>query len=317
MAAETPANADTPVTIVTQTRVRPEAAAEFAAWQEKMAALIAAQKGFLDHKVLPPSPPEQVDWVIMQRFATTADAVAWMTSAERLARVNEIAGALVGNDDVHLVPDGQAGFASPVSAVIATRIKPGMEAAYRKWERRVAAAQSKSPGFQGYRFEPPIAGVQEDFVAILRFDSEAHLETWMSSPERARLLEEGKPLTEEFHSRVIRSGFEQWFPTGPGGSKPAVWKQNMLVLVMLYPVVFLFGLFVQVPILIGAFGFPFALALFIGNAVSVVSLNWLAPWISRQFDWWLDARDEATLTRGAAIIGAVWVAMILLFWGMS
>jgi antibiotic biosynthesis monooxygenase (ABM) superfamily enzyme len=311
------ARTDTPVTIVTQTRVRPEAANEFAAWQERMAALIATQRGFLDHKVLPPSPPEQVDWVIMQRFASTADAVAWMNSAERLARVNEIAAVLVGNDDVHLVPDGQAGFAAPVSAVIATRIKPGMEAAYRKWERRIAAAQSKSPGFQGYRFEPPIPGVQEDFVAILRFDSEPHLDQWMSSPERARLLEEGRPLTEDFHSRVIRSGFEQWFPSGPGGSKPAVWKQNMLVLVMLYPVVFLFGLLVQTPILIGRLGFPFALALFLGNVVSVVALNWLVPWISEKFGWWLDAKDEATLTRGAAIIGAIWVAMIGLFWAIS
>jgi antibiotic biosynthesis monooxygenase (ABM) superfamily enzyme len=303
-----------PVTIVTQTRVRPEAAAQFAGWQERMAALIATQRGFLEHKVLPPAPPEQVDWVIVQRFATTADAVAWMNSPERLARIGEIASYLVGNDDVHLVRDGQAGFAAPVSAVIATRIKPGMEDAYRKWERRIAVAQSKSPGFQGYRFEPPIPGVQEEFVAIVRFDTEAHLQTWMNSPERARLLEEGKPLTDEFHARIVRTGFEQWFPSGPGDAKPAVWKQDMLVLLMLYPVVAVFGLLVQAPILIGVLGLPFALALFLGNVASVVALNFLVPWVSTQFNDWLQANDQPTLTRGAAIIAALYVAMILVFW---
>ena len=54
-------------------------------------------------------------------------------------------------------------------------------------------------------------GVQEDFVAILRFDSEANLQAWLDSPERRKLVEEAAPLTEEFHARMARTGFEQWF----------------------------------------------------------------------------------------------------------
>jgi hypothetical protein len=66
---------------------------------------------------------------------------------------------LVGQDDVHLVDDSQAGvLPAPASAVISTRIKPGQENAYRLWERKIAAAQARSPGFQGYRFEPPVPG---------------------------------------------------------------------------------------------------------------------------------------------------------------
>jgi hypothetical protein len=53
------------------------------------------------------------------------------------------------------------------------------------------------------------------------------------------------------------------------------------------PVVFLFGAWVQTPILIGKGGLPFWLALFIGNIVSVLLLNWLVPWVSRGFGWWL------------------------------
>ena len=105
--------------------------------------------------------------MILQRFASTAQAVAWMNSPQRLARVEEAASLLVGIDDVHLVHDAQGGFSPPVSAVIATRIKAGREDAYHRWERRMAEAQTKSPGFQGYRFEPPIPGVQTDFLAIV------------------------------------------------------------------------------------------------------------------------------------------------------
>ena len=54
----------------------------------------------------------------------------------------------------------------------------------------------------------------------------------------------------------------------------------MMVLLLLYPVVFLFGLWVQTPVLMGKAGLPFWLALFIGNVVSVLLLNWLVPWVS-------------------------------------
>ena len=59
----------------------------------------------------------------------------------------------------HVAGSGSGVLPAPVSAVISTRVKPGQEAAYRLWEQRIAAAQAKSPGFQGYRFEPPVPGV--------------------------------------------------------------------------------------------------------------------------------------------------------------
>jgi antibiotic biosynthesis monooxygenase (ABM) superfamily enzyme len=223
---------------------------------------------------------------------------------------------LIGKDDVHLVPDGTSGvLPAPVSAVISTRIKPGSEAAFRAWEQRIAAAQSKAAGFQGYRFEPPLPGVQEDWLAILRFDSEANLQAWLDSPERQKLLEEAKPFTEEFHARIARTGFDQWF-TFPTGQALAVWKQNMLTLLMLYPVVFLFGVFVQTPILLKRAGLPFAIALFVGNVASVLSLNYLVPWTSDRFSWWLQpagAKPRRSDITGAMLVIALYAGMVVVF----
>jgi antibiotic biosynthesis monooxygenase (ABM) superfamily enzyme len=209
---------------------------------------------------------------------------------------------------------------SPVSVVISTRIKPGQESAYRAWEQRIAAAQAKAPGFQGYRFDPPVPGVQDDWLAILRFDTEANLQAWLDSPERQKLLQDANPFTEEFHARIARTGFDQWFPVPVGGAPPpAAWKMNMLVLLMLYPLVFLFGFFVQTPFLIGRAGLPFAIALFIGNIVSVVLLSYLVPWVAERFSWWLQPagpNSRQLELAGTALVVALYSLMVLAFWRM-
>jgi len=310
------------VTIVTQTRVRPEDSDAFGRWQDETSSTVAAFPGFITETVMKPNPPSQVDWVILQRFTDTEAAVTWLHSEQRLRRIAGVEPMTVGRDDIHIVNDGGGGvMPSPVSAVISTRIKPGQEVAYRAWEQRIAAAQVKAPGFQGYRFEPPVPGVQDDWLAIVRFDTETNLQAWLDSPERSKLLDEAAGFTEEFHARIARTGFDQWFPSVASGAKPpATWQMNMLVLLMLYPVVFLFGAWVQTPLLSGRLGLSFPVALFIGNVVSVILVNYLVKWASVRFSWWLAPRGRKvrrTMIGGTALIGTLYGLMLLAFWRMS
>ncbi|MDB5732674.1 MAG: Antibiotic biosynthesis monooxygenase [Variovorax sp.] len=307
------------VSIVTQTRIVPGRDVEFAIWQESVIATISRQAGFLDQKVLPPSPPAQVDWVIVQRFSSTAAAQQWLRSELRANLLEGVQHLLVGNDDIHLIQDGNTGvLPSPASAVISTRVRPGQEMAYRAWERRMAAVQAKAPGFQGCRTEAPVPGVQESWVAIVRFDSDVNLDKWMKSSERLKLLPEGEALSEDVRARIVHTGFDQWFPAGgtTGRAAPPPWKQNMLVLLMLYPVVFLFGLWVQEPVLMKGMGMPFWLALFFGNVASVLLLNFLVPWVCARFGWWLQpaAEDVTRVNRkGVAMILGIYAACLLVF----
>ena len=298
------------VTIVTQTRPAPEHAEAFAAWQRETSRIVSGFSGFVRQTVLPPSPPVQADWLILQHFETRAAAQAWLGSPARLQRVAAVQPLVVGRDDVHLVAgDGVAG-GGPVSAVISTRVRPGQEAAYRQWEQRIAAAQAKSPGFQGYRLEPPVEGMQEDWLAILRFDGQEHLQRWLDSPERAALLAEAEPFMA-FHVRTAQTGFDQWFAApGPTARVPS-WKQNMLVLMLLYPVVFLFGSFVQTPVLQGRMGIAFPAALFLGNVASIILLNYLVPWTSQRFGWWLKPSvAERANAAGAGLVVAAYAVMV-------
>jgi uncharacterized protein len=308
---------DSAVTLVTQTRVCEGMAEQFGQWQSTISAAAAEFPGFITQSVLPPNPPLQVDWVIQQRFDSVEAASAWLRSERRTRLLDTGQPMLAGHDDVHLVRDSTAGVRpAPVSAVISSRVKPGQEAAFRAWEQRIATAQARSPGFQGYRFEPPIPGVQDDWRAILRFDTEPNLQAWLDSPEREKLLGEAAPFLEEFHARVVRTGFEQWFPSAADGASAPAWKMNMLVLLLLYPIVFLFGIWVQTPLLMGKAGLPFWLALFIGNVVSVLLLNWLVPWTGRGFGWWLvPARNAGgrTSLAGAGMIVLLYAGWLFLF----
>jgi uncharacterized protein len=307
------------VSIITQTCVRPERAEDFARWQAQTSDLVAGFPGFVEQRLLPPNPPLQVDWVILQRFNTLEGAQRWLGSSERQTRLEGAAPMLVGRDDVHIVRDDEGGIKpAPVSAVISTRVKPGKEVEYHAWERKIAAAQSKAPGLQGYRFEPPVPGLQEDYVAILRFDSQVNMEAWLNSPVRKKLVEEAAPLIDEFHARIASSGFEQWFrDVSPGNQPPAVWKMNMIVLLMLYPIVFLWGMFIGTPLLDRALGLPFAISLFLGNIVSVALTGFLVPWCANRFAWWFQpatGTETRINLRGAAVIAALYAAMVLIFW---
>lgn len=305
------------VTIVTQTRAAAGQDVAFAAWQESVGQAIAGHAGFLDQKVIPPSPPSQVDWVILQRFLSMEAAQQWLHSATRAQLLECAQTLLAGHDDIHILSDGSGGvLPAPVSAVISTRVKPGKEVAYQQWERRMAAAQTQAPGFQGYRIEPPLPGVQDSWLAIVRFDSDANLEQWMQSPARLQLLEEGKDLSEDVRARIVRTGFDQWFPGADTATAPPAWKQNMVVLMLLYPVVFLFGYGVQGPLLERGLHLPFWLSLFISNVVGVLVLNQLVPWACDRFGWWLKpsaAHAQGTNVRGAALIVGIYALSLLIF----
>ncbi|MEA2852651.1 MAG: uncharacterized protein QOE02_2670, partial [Rhodospirillaceae bacterium] len=286
--------------------------------QGETSTAIATFPGFVEQRLMPPNPPLQVDWVILQRFDTMEDAQRWLGSTDRQTRIEGAAPMLIGRDDVHIVRDDQGGIKpAPVSAVISTRVLPGKELEYRAWERKIAAAQSKAPGLQGYRFEPPVPGVQDDFVAILRFDSEANMQAWLDSPERKKLIEEAAPLTEEFHTRMARTGFEQWFRDESGApSNASVWKMDMIVLLLLYPIVFLWGVVVGTPLLANKLNMPFPIALFVGNIFSVGMTGFMVPWVANRMGWWLNPTRNVVRANllGAGLICAIYAVCVLVFW---
>jgi antibiotic biosynthesis monooxygenase (ABM) superfamily enzyme len=82
----------------------------------------------------------------------------------------------------------------------------------------------------------------------------------------------------------------------------------MIVLLLLYPIVFLFSFFVQGPYLMTAFRLPFATALFCGNVVSTILLAFLVPLVANRMVWWLT--PPAALARRNGILGAAAIVVL-------
>ena len=90
---------------------------------------------------------------------------------------------------------------------------------------------------------------------------------------------------------------------------------NMLVLMVLYPVVFIFGVLVQTPFMTNK-GVPFWLALFVSQIFHITVLNWLVPWCARRFDSWLSPQSPSGARInliGAGVVTGLYPVCLLVF----
>ncbi|MER5928732.1 antibiotic biosynthesis monooxygenase [Streptomyces sp. NPDC002054] len=90
------------------------------------------------------------------------------------------------------------------TVIIGHRIFPGLEQEYEAWQKGVNAAAAGYPGHLGAEISPPTP-LQPEWVVVYRFDSVAHLQAWLNSSTRQRLLELGKdyfegPATQQYIS---------------------------------------------------------------------------------------------------------------------
>src|SRR5260370_36318636 len=106
-------DAATSVSIVTQTCVRPESADAFARWQGETSTVFSSFPLFIEQRLMPPHPPLQVDWVILQRFVSLDDAQRWLVSSDRKSRIARSTPILSGRDCVHIVRHHACGAPTP------------------------------------------------------------------------------------------------------------------------------------------------------------------------------------------------------------
>jgi len=305
-----------PATIVTQTRVRDGQDERFAAWQERMKGRVAEAPGFVSQQIIPPEPPAQPDWVIVQRFATRTQARAWLESDVRASMLDDVRDVLTGEDSISVLDESVQSAEPAATAVIRTQVGAGQEERFRAWHDRIEAAQSRYPGYIGCALQEPIAGVQDDWVTILAFDSTEHLQQWLESDERAALVGEAASFMRDTQLRTVQSGFEGWFQFGEPGPAPPPppWKLNYLILLGLYPIVMLEIIFLN-PLLEWM---PLAFGNLIGNVISVAILGWpVVAIFSAAMSWWMTPRagDERRVNVVGVIVLLVALAIVIgVFW---
>lgn len=71
--------------------------------------------------------------------------------------------------------------------IIGRRVRQGRDDEFVAWERDVADAAARFPGYRGVDVKRPNA-VQPDWVVAYKFDSVPHVRNWLNSPTRQELL---------------------------------------------------------------------------------------------------------------------------------
>jgi antibiotic biosynthesis monooxygenase (ABM) superfamily enzyme len=108
------------------------------------------------------------------------------------------------------------GFSRPGATVVIThRVREHKHADYETWLNEIAPLCKAFPGHLDWHIVRQITGLTGIYTVIIRFDTAAHLQQWMESSVRARLIEKVLPLFVTVDFFFISSGLDFWFT--PGG----------------------------------------------------------------------------------------------------
>ncbi len=304
-----------PAVLLATFKVRPGHQDDFAAWQIRHNKVVARFPGYVSGDVMPPTKPGDNEWTILLNFQTADLLVKWQKSEERARLIADVLPFVEGGNLGQMMPEDNSSSLpdTNVTQVIVSKIKPGMEDAYREWSVRIQQAQAKYPGYRGTYIQPPSSSEAGNWTTMLRYDTSVHLEAWLAAPERAELLQESKAFIENEELMRLRTSFPGWVPISPvTGKGPPDWKTAILVVLGLYPTVLLELRYLNPHLT----HLNPSLATFIGNVGSVAVTSFITmPLCVRWFGWWLfPGKNPSREPMGLGLFIVLFAIEIALLW---
>jgi uncharacterized protein len=302
-----------PATVVIGQHIKPGHGDEVRRWQDGVDQVASRFEGYLGNDVATTGDGDE--WTVIYRFDSKLHLQSWLASTERDEIISRGADLFEGTASQHvLIREHDEDM---VTIVVSHPVDPRYEKDFLAWQDRVTDAERVFPGFRGAELFRPVPGIQDEWTALYRYDTDEHVNAWLESAERQKLLEEGKRF-KNFKLRRISSPFGSWFARPDGQSDdeaPARWKTAMSVLVGLYPTVVLLTL------AISAIWKHSQLweSLLVGNILSVSLLTWVVmPVVTRALRFWLVVEPDQGGARldaiGAAVSAAFLAFAALVFW---
>jgi antibiotic biosynthesis monooxygenase (ABM) superfamily enzyme len=175
------------------------------------------------------------------------------------------------------------------TAVITHRVRDGKDSDYQKWLDEIGPIGRASTGNLDWHIIRPIPDLTRTYTVVIRFDTKAHLQEWMKSPVRQRLIEKVKPLLVSGDDFFISSGLDFWFtPEGAQAKVPARWRQGLVTWSAIYPLVIVVPLVVAP--LLRLVGAPnnYYLSMFVVTGVVVFLMVYVVmPYYTKLIRRWL------------------------------
>jgi uncharacterized protein len=194
------------------------------------------------------------------------------------------------------------------STVIVPRGPPDRAARFMEWQRGITRVAEAFAGYQATDEYPPTNSPQPEWVVVIHFDNSEALQRWLDSPVRAEWIAKLPAEIADFQLKTLSAGFGPWFAgLVDHGGLPPHWKMALAVLLGLYPTVMVLAIIVA-PFTNAWFGL--AVAMLIGNALSVALLEWWGgPLVNRLLAPWLRANGVKGKT--LSVVGLVLILGVL------
>ncbi|MEU1402458.1 antibiotic biosynthesis monooxygenase [Streptomyces sp. NPDC005728] len=292
-------------------RVLPGQEREYATWQEDLNAAAAYYPGFLGAETSPPT-PLQPDWVVVYRFDSVAHLQAWINSATRQTFLDAGTKYFDGPATQQVVSSCTQALDPLVTVVVTHRVHPHQVDDFLDWQHRMSQEESKFEGFRGTELFRPVEGLQEEWTTLYRYDNAEHLDAWLTSSARQKVLAEGEKFSE-FKLHTIDNSFGSWFAFEGNGREapppPSGVKTSVAVWVGLYPTVVLLTL-ALLPLRL-----PLWIGLLVGNLLSsfVMSFFTMPYYVNPLLRRWLRPPPGEGAAR-TNLLGLGVVAMVMVFW---
>jgi uncharacterized protein len=288
-----PLEAALPIAIVIKMRLRPGVEQGFSSWHAKMCTVASEAPGFISAEVNAPASSGPPEWRIIQHFRSDDQLRTWRQSDQHRRLLLEAESLVEKNGTPGLLEEEapEAHEDGTVTEVVTTYVKPDKVGEYTEWAAKIHKVEAQFPGYRGGFLQPPSSASQAYWTTLVRFATPEQLDAWLSSSERQTLLSEHDALVSSWSHQRLPSSFAAWFPADrTAGASAPVWKQSMVVVLMLFPIVMAEIRFLS----------PWtrslspSLATFIGNVISVALLGWpFMPLAIRPLKWWLLPAQDA------------------------
>ena len=224
-------------TILTlRVKVKLKSKMAFVDWQSQLNSIITLYPGFISLEILSPMDELQNEWVLVERFQDDTDVSLWLQSDEHEKVMTDL-GQIVDAEDIKEERSGISDLKGDVTEIFVTQVSPQNEDAYRTWIAKIHQVEAKFPGFKGMYVQSP-PKKNGNWITFLRFDNSENLDRWLTSTERKKILKDAESLIASLESHRMISPFAGWFASiSKQGKMPPVWKQTLLVLLVLFPIV--------------------------------------------------------------------------------
>lgn len=175
--------------------------------------------------------------------------------------------------------------AAPVMRIARRRAKSGCDQAYVALVQAMFADARQLPGFLGAELIPPTED-GGDYQVVFRFATQADMDRWDRSPQRALWHRHLHTVAEGDPEYRLLSGLEAWFalPLVATGHPPRRWKMALLTWLGIFPTVSLLLAFVAPHLA----ALPFLLRTAVITALVVLIMTWgVMPRLVPRFQHWL------------------------------